>query len=251
MTSNILYRLCGLLICAPAFAPAFAATIPDYPFVFVVGKANIDTPPNIATCTLTVRSIDQDAGKAESIVDARLKSVLATLTAKRVSANDIESFNINKQILTNENLRNENNEKPAIIRGYDVSRSVKFTARQLDSLPAIESTLVGSPNIENINCQFDRTDRAAVEADLLTKAIHSARSQADKLAEPLGRHVTAAQAISRSPLDTIAGSFGLGGGFAGSEYTNRMFKKSVSADELLVPSTIPMSATVNVLFKIE
>jgi len=172
--------------------------------------------------------------------------VLATLSAKHVSANDIESFDINKQMLTN-----GNNDKPAAIRGYDVSRSLKFTARQLDVLPAIESSLVDSQNTENINCQFDRTDRAAIEADLLTKAIHSARDQADKLAEPLGRHVTAAQAISRSPFDSIAGSLGLGGPFPGSEYIGRMFKKSVSADELLVPSTISMSATVNVLFKME
>jgi len=60
------------------------------------------------------------------------------------------------------------------------------------------------------------TDRAAIEAELLAEAIQSARSQADKLAEPLGRHVSAA-----------------------------------AADDLLVPATISMSATVNVLFKMD
>jgi len=43
MTSKILCCLYGLLICAPALATA----IPDYPFVFVVGKANIDTSPRL------------------------------------------------------------------------------------------------------------------------------------------------------------------------------------------------------------
>jgi hypothetical protein len=32
---------------------------------------------------------------------------------------------------------------------------------------------------------------------------------------------------------------------------DRMFKKSVNSDELLVPATITLSATVNVLFKME
>jgi uncharacterized protein YggE len=105
------------------------------------------------------------------------------LSAKQVSPNDIESFTVYKRILTNEN----GDKSLATIRGYDVSRSLKFTARKLDSLPAIEESLVGSANVENITCQFDRTDRAAIEAELLAKAIQSARSQADKLAEPLGR----------------------------------------------------------------
>jgi uncharacterized protein YggE len=144
---------------------------------------------------------------------------------------------------------NRNRER-ASIRGYDVSRHLKFNARQLDALPAIELSLMRSPNIENINCQFDRTDRAAIEADLVTKAIRSARDQADKLVEPLGRHVIAAVAVSKVPFDSMARLLGIGGeslplGF------DRMFKKSVNSAELLVPSTISMSATVNVLFKME
>jgi len=202
---------------------------------------------NIATCTLTLRSIDQDPSKAESTVDARLKSVLATLSANHVSQNDIESFKINKQILMNEN----NDKGPAIIRGYDTSRNLKFTARQLDSLPAIENSMVGAPNIENISCQFDRTDRAAIEADLLTKAIRSAKDEAAKLAEPLCRHVTTAVAVSKSPFDSIAGSLGFGNPFAAMPGFGMMFKKSVANDELLVPSTISISTTVNVLFKME
>jgi uncharacterized protein YggE len=197
MTSKLSYCLFGLLLCVSA---AFAADIPDYPFVFVVGKADIDTPPNIATCSLSLRSIDSDSGKAESAVDGRLRSVLATLSAKRISPNDIESSHIDKQIVLNDN----RNRESASIRGYDVSRQLKFTARQLDLLPSIEVSLMGSPNIESINCQFDRTDRAVIEADLLTKAIHSARDQADKLAEPLGRHVTVAVAVSKLPFDSIA-----------------------------------------------
>jgi len=246
MNDRHLCCLIGLLFCA---SDACAADIPEYPFVFVVGRAEIDTPPDMAVCSLTLRAIDPDPGKADSTIAERLKSVLATLSAKHVSPGDIESFSINKQMLTN----NEYGAKgPAVIRGYDVSRTLKFTARQLDSLPAIESTMVGEPNIENINCRFDRKDRKAIEADLLTKALQFARDQADKLAQPLGRHVTAAVAISKLPFDSIAGAFGMGGYTSAYLVADRMFKKSVTAgDELLVPSTISISASVNVLFKME
>jgi uncharacterized protein YggE len=168
------------------------------------------------------------------------------LSAKHVEPKDIESSHLNKQIVRDENGRRN----LASIQGYDVSRHLQFIARQLDLVPSIELPFMGSPNIENINCDFERTDRASIEADLLTKAIHSAKDQADKLAEPLGRHVTTAVAVSKLPFDSISAAFGLSArglppGF------DRMFKKSVVADDLLVPATIPMSATVNVLFKME
>jgi uncharacterized protein YggE len=231
---------------------AVAAEIPDYPFVFVVGKSDTDTPPNIATCSLTLRARDPDPGKAASVVEDRLKSVLATLKTNQIGPSDIESFNIEKQVLTDENSDNAR----AVIKGYDVWRNLKFTVRQLKSLPPVEVALVRSSNVTNIGCRFDRTDRAAVEGDLLTKALRSARDEAGKLAEPLGRHVAAAVAISKVPFEGIGGSFGFGDNSAAMAKIDRMFKKSVGpddlhSDELLVPSTIHMSVSVNVLFKME
>lgn len=250
MTSRIPYSLVfGLLVCVSS---ALAADIPDYPFVFVVGNADIETPPNIATCSLTLRARDEDPGKAAWIVDDRLKFVLTTLRENHVAPNDIESFSIQKQVLTNED--NENSQ--AVIKGYNVWRNIKFVVRRLESVAPVEVSLVRSPNIVNINCQFDRTDRAAVEADLQTKALHSARDEADKLVGPLGRHVTAAVAVSKVPFESIGGSFGFGNGGAAMAKIDRMFKKSVGpedlqGDDLLVPSTIHMSVSVNVLFKME
>src|SRR5690242_10898040 len=123
MVSKIAYGLLGLL-CASG---SLAADIPDYPFVFVVGKADTDTPPNIATCSLTLRAREQDPEKAASTVDDRLKSVLATLAANRVAPGDIESSNVQKQALMSDNSDRER----AAIKGYEVWRSLKFTARQL------------------------------------------------------------------------------------------------------------------------
>jgi uncharacterized protein len=242
MTPKVPLCLIGLLLYGSS---TVAADIPEYPFVFVTGKAEIDTPPDFAVCSLTIRAIDQDPGKAESTVDGRLKSVLGILTANDVAPTDIESFNVSKQILSTA----YDEKEPAAIRGYDFTRSLKFKARRLKSLPVIEEGFVGSPNVEQVNCEFDRTDRAAIEAELLTKAVNSARDQAVKLAEPLGRHVTTAEAISQVPFYSIAGALAGGDQLAEFERMNRMFEKSASAEALLVPSTIHMAVWVNVLFR--
>jgi len=234
------------LLCASG---AFAAEIPDYPFVFVVGRADAEMPPDMATCSITLRDREQDPAKAVLVVEDRLKSVLLTLNTNHIAPKDIESFNIEKQALTNE----ENDNERASIKGYDVWRELKFTVRQLEAIAPIETFLIKTPNITDINCRFDRADRAAIDADLLAKALHSARGEADQLAAPLGRHVNSAVAVSRVPFDSIAGSFGLGGGLA---EMDRMFKRSVvdsglHGDQLLVPATIHMSVSVNILFKVD
>ena len=246
MTPKILSTICLFLL----VSSGLAAEIPDYPFVFVVGKADVEIAPNIASCSLTLRAREQDPAEAAAIVEDRLKTVLAAFKTNHIAPNDIESFTIEKQVLTNE----YNDNQAAVIKGYDVLRNVKFAVRQLESVAPIETTLVKSPNVTNIACQFDRTDRARIEADLMTKALHSARDEGDKLAVPLGRHVTAAVAVSKVPFDSIAGAFGLGAGSA-MERIDRMFKKSVSSDdqrdELLVPLTIHLAVSINVLFKME
>ena len=73
MHSKVASDFCILVLSASS---AFAADIPDYPFVYVVGKADTDTPPNIAICSLTLRARDPDANKAAATVEERLKSVL-------------------------------------------------------------------------------------------------------------------------------------------------------------------------------
>ena len=57
MNASRLCCLCCLLVGA---STAFAADIPEYPFVFVVGRADIETPPDMAVCSLTLRAIDPD-----------------------------------------------------------------------------------------------------------------------------------------------------------------------------------------------
>jgi uncharacterized protein YggE len=244
MLPRLSHGLVGLLLCGSA---SWAADIPDYPFVFVSGNADSDPPPDVAVCSLTIRDLDPDPGEAEATVDGRLKAVLASLTAQDVSGADIKSSSLNKQIVTNQ----FDEKGPVGIRGYDLTRSLEFKLRRLASLPAIEAGLVGAANVEQIMCQFDRTDRAAIEADLLTKALHAAQEQGDRLAEPLGRHLGAAVAVSRIPFDAIAAVFGRGERFSISEAGARMFKKSVAGDDLLVPATIHLSVTVNVLFKMD
>ena len=171
--------------------------------------------------------------------------MLATLQANHVAPADIESSRIDKQILT------ETDHDAVTVKGYNVSRYMSFTVHALEALVPIEQSLIRAPNVADLTCQFDRTDRAIIESELMTKALKSARDEADKLAGPLGRHVTAATAVSKSPFSALSGPLGFGDPYAAMPGRDRMFKRTYSANDLLVPLTIQLTVSVNVLFKME
>jgi len=70
MTPKILSTIC-LSYWYPAGLPPKFRT---YPFVFVVGKADVEIAPNIASCSLTLRAREQDPAEAAAIVEDRLKA---------------------------------------------------------------------------------------------------------------------------------------------------------------------------------
>jgi uncharacterized protein YggE len=225
---------------------AGAAQIPEYPFVSAPGSADSKVAPDIAHCALTVSVRDADASKAAAAVQSRFEAVLAMFAAGHVADADIEADKVDKNVLT------ENEHETVGIKGYELARHVSFTSRQLESLPPLEQSLLHAPNVTDISCRFDRTDRAALEADLMTSALKSAREEAERLAAPLGRHVVAAMAVSKVSFADIPGEFGFGDRqMISASASRRMFKRSALADELLVPATVELSESVNVLFKVE
>lgn len=236
---------CVLAMTLAAGRGALAADLPDYPFVFVTGTADTAVHPDIAHCSAMVTARDKDAAKASNAVDERVNAVVAMATANHVAAADIDASATRKQVLT------ESARDVVAISGYEISREISFTVRDVDASIPIEQSLMTSPNVVNVSCRFDRTDRKSLEAELTTRALQSARDEADRLARPLGRHVTSAAAVSRIPFASIPEALGVGGMATGVYAGPRMFKMSAAASELLVPATISLSASVNVLFKME
>jgi hypothetical protein len=239
-------RLLPAVALALIMLPAAASELPDYPFVFAPGSADSKVAPDVAHCALTVNAREPDASKAAAAVQSRFEAVLAMFAANHVADADIEADKVDKNVLT------ENEHESVSIKGYDLARHVSFTVRQLESLPSLEQSLLHASNVTDISCRFDRTDRAALEAELMTRALKSAREDAERLAAPLGRHVVAAMAVSKVPFSSIPGQFGFGDRemFSGAA-ERRMFKRTSVADELLVPGTIELSESVDVLFKVE
>ena len=244
-------RYLWLLMLASA-APAWATDLPAFPFINVSGHAMRAVSPDLARINFTVKARDASAEVAAHAVSERAQEVLDLLAANGIAAADIDAHGVAKQVVFERDSGTSGGARRGPPR-YEVSRSFSILLRNLASWPDVGTKLLEMQNVEDLEAQFDRTDRQALEAELLVAAAHDAQQQAERLAAGFGQRLGAVQAVSQEPFLAISDLYLRADtryAYAGS----RAFKVSagrVSAAEVLVPATIPLAASVNAIYRLE
>lgn len=237
-----------------AVAPAWGGELPAYPFINVTGHALKAVSPDLARINFTVKVRDANAEAAARAVAERVEAALAQLAAAGVAAADIDAHEVAKEVVFDR----ESGVSGGTRRGpprYEVSRSFSVLLRKVASWPDLGTKLLEMPNVEGLGAQFDRTDRPALEAELVGAAAHDAQQRAERMAAGFGQHLGAVQAISQDPFEEISARF-LRADMRYAYETERMFKLSAGrndspASQVLVPATIPLAASVNALYRLE
>ncbi len=225
---------------------AYASSLPNYPFEYVRGRAERKVPPNTATCSLTVVAIDPDPINAEAVVTREFSDVLAILAKAHVARFDIDASNIGKTALTNEDSHKNDAVK---VRGYRISRGLKFKVEDLGQWAGIVKYLLVAKHIDDLSVEYGRSDHDAIEAKLELKAVADAKQKANTLAAAVGRRLGPVTAVSRIPFDSLGAAFGV----ASQQYPSPEFidVSASRSDAMLIPPTIKISTSVNVVFKLE
>ena len=244
--------ICWLLLAA--VAPAWGGDLPAYPFINVTGHALKAVTPDLAKVNFTVKARDPSAEVAARTAGERAQQVLDLLTAAGVAPADIDAHEVAKEVIFD---RDSGFSSGGARRGpphYEVSRSFSVLLRKVASWPELGTRLLEMPNIEGLGTQFDRTDRPALEAELVAAAAHDAQQRAERMAAGFGQHLGAVQAISQDPFEEISARL-LRADMRYAYEADRMFKLSAagndSASQVLVPATIPLAASVNAIYRLE
>jgi uncharacterized protein YggE len=248
-------RLLYLLIIA-AVAPAGATDLPAFPFINVTGQAIRKVSPDLARVNFTVKARDASAEVAARTVAQRAQEAIDLLTAGGIAAADIDAHGVAKEVVFERELGVSSGPRRGAPR-YEVSRAFAVLVRNVSSWPDIGAKLLEMQNVEDLSAQFDRTDRPALEAELLAAAAHDAQQRAEHIAAGFGQRLSAVQAISQDPFEGISSRFlSPTGGLNVPAEETRMFKVSVTAGritgaQLLVPASIPLGASVNAIYRLE
>jgi uncharacterized protein len=236
-------------------APVWGSDLPAYPFINVTGHALKTVTPDLARINLTVKARDPNAEVAARTVAGRVQEVLDLLANAGVAAADIDAHQVAKEVV----FERDSGFSSAARRGpprYEVSRNLSILIRSVASWPDLGSKLLEMSNVEDLEAQFDRTDREALEAELVTAAAHDAQRRAERMAAGFGQHLGVVQAVSQDPFEEISMRFlradmryrYLGEATAGVGGTAARVN---SGAQVLVPPTIPLGATVNALYRLE
>jgi uncharacterized protein YggE len=238
----------SLAVAALLASSAHAATIPDYPFVYVTGEAQESIPPDIADATFTVMVEGPDAAIAERAVQSRVADVLDVLHAAGMSTDQIDASGLAKEAVTTD----ESEKGPVVIRGYRVSRQFSLRIIDLRGWPRVASHLLESPNISELQVTFGRSDSKSIEATLVDKAAQDAQEKAQRLAKSFGRHAGVVMALSQSQFADMGPIFGMGPeeGVAPAPEAV-MVSGQLHDSSLFVPRTIQLSIEVHAVVKLQ
>lgn len=220
-------------------ANAYTANWPDFPFVFVEGKAEMNLPPDRATVTFSVKAFEKDPELALKAVHERGLEIASMLQAAGIDEKDIEAYQLDKQAV-----RAKRDYTELEILGYEVTQQFEIKISDIKKYTLIIGKLVALQNVTELDTDFDVANRKSIESDLVKEASADARARANALAAGLGAKVESTFGISEQHFMIFAARFGIHESFAQSRVMMN------GHQNIFIPATIKIEKTINVVFRL-
>lgn len=224
----------------------FAATIPDFPFVFAQGEATVEIEPDTATMTFRIKAFHENSSNAVAEVRNRSVEVINFLGTQGFGKGTLVSYELDKNVV-----RERKNYEELKILGYEATRRFKLTIDDLSKYETVAKTLFKTDGVSDIETAFGRKDQKKIEGELLASACADARRYAEGMADGFKRDLGDVHCISKFHFGNIGTVFGLG---ADSYDRGGAMACMSDPDEdafLFLPSTITFQNSVAVIFKLK
>lgn len=175
-------------------ATAFAADNVDMRSMLAVdGHGEGFVTPDMATITIGVTTLGQDASKAQNDNALQSGRTRDAIRALGIAESDIQTSNYSFQpnYETGERSRNK-------ISGYVVNNSIVVTVRNTKLVGRVIDTALASGANEISSLDFSARDTEAVRKEALLAAVSDARQKADILAQGVGRRIIGIKSVSEN-----------------------------------------------------
>jgi len=216
--------------------------LPNQPYIYVQGKAEIEKPPDMVTLHFNVVARNADSSKANQEVQAKAIKVLALLKEKKIDDRDIIAADLRSepQFEDNDSSRNKGR-----LIGYTVTRDFAVKVRDLPLFPKLVDALFGSEGTEFSSIDPGLTKEEEMRSELWEKALLNAREQADKTVKTLDMKIDSVFALSPTPFLQIRGNI------FGSEEDYGIARRTVVTGPPEYPlGLLPLSQNVHVIYLI-
>lgn len=147
------------------------------------GHGEVKSKPDMAIVNVGVMSQAQTAREALTENTKAMQKIFAALKGAGIEGKDIQTsnFSVNPRYQYD-----QNNQKPPVVVGYDVSNMVSVSVRKLDTLGAVLDTMVseGSNQINGVGFAIADDEKLRDEARKL--AVADAKRKAELYAATMG-----------------------------------------------------------------
>jgi uncharacterized protein YggE len=225
---------------------AQGSSIPDFPFVFAMGRAEKEVPPDTAKMTFHIKAFHEVSSNAVAKVTQRSIEVINFLGKQGFGKGSLVTYELSKN-----EVRERKEYQELKILGYEATRRFELTFDDLSKYDLVARTLFKTDDVSDISTTFGRKDQKEIEAALLGDACADAKRNAAAMAAGFGKAVGAVHCISKQGFGNIGVVFGLG---ADAFDSGGIMACMAGPDEdafLFMPATIKYQNQVSVLFKLE
>ena len=175
--------------------------IPDKPYIYVEGKAEIEKPADIVTLQFNVVARNADQAKANQEVQTKANRIFALLKDGKFGENDVIADDIRSepQFEGDESGRG----KQGKLIGYSVTRSFSAKTRDISGFPKLVNDLLSISGVEFTKIERSLSKEKEIQEEMFEKALTNARGRAEKMLKPMGMTIDSVFAVSTAPLGDI------------------------------------------------
>jgi uncharacterized protein YggE len=168
--------------------------LPDTPYIYVEGKAEIEKPADMVTLRFDVVARNLDQAKANQEVQAKATKVFAMMDARKIAESDVVATDLQSEPqYENEE---ESGRKRGKIIGYSVTRSFTVEIRDVTAFAKLVDELlaIGGTEFSGINPGLSKEEE--MEDEVGDKALLNARGRAEKTLKAIGMKIDSVFAVS-------------------------------------------------------
>lgn len=178
----------GLVVCGGPRVTAQTTPSPQTPHtVQVTGTASVSVPPDVARLSFAVETRAREAGVA-SADNARIMShVIAALKHAAFQGMEVETYGYAlNPVYAPRPPQPKEGMRTRIIDGYTALNNIRVTLTDMQAVGKAVDTAVGAGANRVSSLSFAASHTTAARKEALSRAVASARSQAEAIASALG-----------------------------------------------------------------
>ena len=178
--------------------------LPDRPYIYVDGKAEIEKPADIMIVRFDIVGRAPQQPKANEEVQTKANKIFGLLKDRKIGDNDVIAEDIRSQPEFQKG--DEYSDNRGKIIGYKVSRMFQVKLRDVAAFPKLVDDLI-NVGAEFYGIEGGLAKQKEIESETWEKALANAREQANKTLKPLNMKIDSVFAVSPVSFPSIQTDF--------------------------------------------